>query len=79
MTSVIKNAPPPFAGAFHRQGRGSIFRATPICPATLSLKVVISIEDENFQTVYYFLCMEKDREKLGQLIERFQGKHFRTE
>ena len=26
-------------------------------------KVVIPIDDEDFQTAYYFLCLDKDREK----------------
>ena len=42
-------------------------------------KVVIPIEDEDFQAVYYFLCLEKDREKFRALIARLQEKNFRTE
>lgn len=42
-------------------------------------KVVIPIEDEDFQTVYYFLCLEKDREKFQRLIGRLREKRFRTE
>lgn len=42
-------------------------------------KVVIPIEDEDFQAVYYFLCMEKDREKFQKLITRLQEKKFCTE
>ena len=39
-------------------------------------KIVIPIEDEDFQAVYYFLCMEKDREKFQELITRLQEKGF---
>lgn len=42
-------------------------------------KIVIPIEDEDFQTVYYFLCMEKNREKFQELITRLQDKRFWTE
>lgn len=42
-------------------------------------KVVIPIEDEDFQAVYYFLCLEKDREKFRALITRLQEKRFWTE
>ena len=42
-------------------------------------KVVIPIEDEDFQAVYYFLCLEKDREKFLELITRLQEKRFWTE
>lgn len=42
-------------------------------------KVVIPIEDEDFQTVYYFLCLEKDRERFQELITRLQEKRFRTQ
>lgn len=42
-------------------------------------KVAIPIEDEDFQTVYYFLCLEKEREKYGGLIRRLQEKRFRTQ
>lgn len=42
-------------------------------------KVVIPIADEDFQTAYYFLCLEKDREKFGELINRLQEKKFQTE
>ena len=42
-------------------------------------KLVIPIEDEDFQAVYYFLCMEKDRTKFRELITRLQEKRFRTE
>lgn len=42
-------------------------------------KVVIPIEDEDFQAVYYFLCLEKDREKFQELITRLQEKRFWTE
>lgn len=42
-------------------------------------KVVIPIADEDFQTAYYFLCLEKDREKFGELISRLQEKKFQTE
>lgn len=42
-------------------------------------KVVIPIEDEDFQAVYYFLCLEKDREKFQELITRLQEKKFQTE
>ena len=42
-------------------------------------KIVIPIEDEDFQAVYYFLCLEKDREKFRELITRLQEKNFRTE
>ena len=42
-------------------------------------KVVIPIEDEDFQAVYYFLCLEKDREKFQALITRLQEKRFWTE
>lgn len=30
--------------------------------------MVIPIEDEDFQTVHYFLCLEKEREKFQELI-----------
>ena len=30
--------------------------------------MVIPIEDEDFQTVYYFLCLKKEREKFQELI-----------
>ena len=42
-------------------------------------KMVIPIEDEDFQAVYYFLCLEKDREKFQELITRLQEKKFQTE
>lgn len=42
-------------------------------------KVVIPIEDEDFQAVYYFLCLEKDREIFQELITRLQEKRFWTE
>lgn len=42
-------------------------------------KIVIPIEDEDFQAVYYFLCLEKDREKFRELITRLQEKRFWTE
>lgn len=42
-------------------------------------KVVIPIEDEDFQAVYYFLCLEKEREKFQELITRLQEKRFLTE
>lgn len=42
-------------------------------------KIVIPIEDEDFQAVYYFLCLEKNREKFRELITRLQEKAFRTE
>ena len=42
-------------------------------------KLVIPIEDENFQAVYYFLCLEKDREKFRELITRLQEKRFWTQ
>ena len=42
-------------------------------------KVVILIEDGDFQTTYYFLCLEKDREKYQKIIRRLQEKRFRTE
>lgn len=42
-------------------------------------KVVIPIKDEDFQTAYYFLYLEKDREKYQKIIERLQEKRFRTE
>lgn len=42
-------------------------------------KVIIPIEDEDFQTAYYFLCLERDREKFQRLITRLQEKRFRTE
>lgn len=42
-------------------------------------KVVIPIEDENFQAVYYFLCLERDREKFRGLITRLQEEEFHTE
>lgn len=42
-------------------------------------KVVIPIEDKDFQTTYYFLCLEKDRKKYGELITRLREKKFRTE
>lgn len=42
-------------------------------------KIVIPIEDEDFQAVYYFLCLEKEREKFRELITRLQEKNFRTE
>ena len=42
-------------------------------------KVVIPIEDEDFRTTYYFLCMEQEREKFKELIERLKEKKFRTE
>ena len=42
-------------------------------------KVVIPIEDEDFQAVYYFLCLEKEREKFRELITRLQEKRFWTE
>lgn len=42
-------------------------------------KLVIPIEDEDFQAVYYFLCLEKDREKFRELITRLQEKRFWTQ
>lgn len=42
-------------------------------------KVVIPIEGEDFQTVYYFLCLKKDREKFREIITRLREKKFRTE
>lgn len=42
-------------------------------------KLVIPIEDDDFQAVYYFLCLEKDREKFRELITRLQEKRFWTE
>ncbi len=42
-------------------------------------KVIIPIEDEDFQTTYYFLCLERDRGKFQRLITRLQEKRFRTE
>lgn len=42
-------------------------------------KIVIPIEDEDFQAVYYFLCLEKDREKFQELITRLQEKRFQTQ
>lgn len=45
----------------------------------LENKVVIPIEDEDFQAVYYFLCLEKDREKFRELITRLQEKRFWTQ
>lgn len=42
-------------------------------------KTVLPIEDEDFQTVYYFLCMNKDRDRFQELITRLQEKKFRTE
>lgn len=42
-------------------------------------KVVIPIEDEDFQAVYYFLCLEKERDKFRELITRLQEKRFWTE
>lgn len=42
-------------------------------------KMVIPIEDEDFQAVYYFLCREKDREKFQELITRLQEKRFWTQ
>lgn len=42
-------------------------------------KVVIPIEGEDFQTVYYFLCLERDREKFRDVITRLREKRFRTE
>ena len=42
-------------------------------------KVVIPIEDEDFQAVYYFICLEKDREKFRELITRLQEKRFWTQ
>ena len=42
-------------------------------------KVVIPIEDEDFQAVYYFLCLEKERKKFQELITRLQEKRFLTE
>lgn len=42
-------------------------------------KMVIPIEDEVFQAVYYFLCREKDREKFQELITRLQEKRFWTQ
>lgn len=42
-------------------------------------KVVIPIADEDFRTTYYFLCMEKEREKWKELIGRLKEKEFRTE
>ena len=42
-------------------------------------KVVIPIEDEDFQAVYYFLCLEKERDKFRELITRLQEKRFLTE
>ena len=41
--------------------------------------MVIPIESENFQAVYYLLCLEKDRKKFQELITRLQKKRFRTE
>ena len=41
-------------------------------------KMVIPIEDKNFQAVYYFLCLEKNRRKFQELITRLQEKKFRT-
>ena len=40
---------------------------------------MIPIEDEDFQAVYYFLCLEKEREKFQELITRLQEKRFLTE
>ena len=45
----------------------------------LENKVVIPIEDEDFQAVYYFLCLEKDWEKFRELITRLQEKRFWTQ
>lgn len=42
-------------------------------------KIVLPIEDKDFQTAYYFLCLEKDREKFQELITRLQEKKFQTE
>ncbi len=42
-------------------------------------KVIIPIEDGDFQTAYYFLCLEKDQEKYQKIIRRLQEKRFRTE
>ena len=42
-------------------------------------KVVIPIEGEDFQTVYYFLCLKKDREKFREIITRLREKKFLTE
>lgn len=42
-------------------------------------KVIIPIEDGDFQTAYYFICLEKDREKFQRIIGRLQEKRFRTE
>ena len=42
-------------------------------------KIVIPIEDEDFQAVYYFLCLERDREKFQELITRLQEKRFWTQ
>lgn len=42
-------------------------------------KAIIPIEDEDFQTTYYFLCLERDRGKFQRLITRLQEKRFRTE
>ena len=42
-------------------------------------KVVIPIESEDFQAVYYFLCLEKEREKFRELITRLQEKQFWTQ
>lgn len=42
-------------------------------------KVVIPIEEADFQTVYYFFCMEGDRERFQPLIRRLQEKRFQTE
>ena len=41
--------------------------------------MVLPIEDEDFQAVYYFLCLEKDRERFRDLITRLREKKFRTE
>lgn len=42
-------------------------------------KVVIPIEDRDFQTTYYFVCMVQEQEKFRELITRLKEKRFRTE
>ena len=53
-------------------------KARGLCLSLIHI-LVIPIADEDFQTAYYFLCLEKDREKFGELISRLQEKKFQTE
>ena len=42
-------------------------------------KVVIPIEDRDFQTTYYFVCMVQEQEKFRELITCLKEKRYRTE